>query len=40
MTCNFPHLSQVFTFIYIVEMLVKIVAMDPYNYFKVRLLTI
>lgn len=29
--------SQVFTAIYTVEMVVKIVALDPYGYFKVRI---
>lgn len=31
------HVSQIFIFIYIGEMLLKILAMDPYNYFKVSL---
>lgn len=30
-------LRQVFTVIYAAEMVVKVVAMDPYNYFRVRL---
>lgn len=30
-------LCQVFTVIYTAEMVVKVVAMDPYNYFRVRL---
>lgn len=33
----FSGLSQVFTVIYTVEMVIKIVAMDPYGYFKVRI---
>lgn len=32
----FCDLVQVFTLIFTVEMLVKMVAMDPYNYFQVR----
>lgn len=39
MSVNVSHPSQVFTFIYLGEMLVKIVALDPYEYFRVRLLT-
>lgn len=37
MTFTFSGLSQVFTFIYTAEMVIKLVALDPYGYFKVRM---
>lgn len=35
--CDLCCLPQVFTSIYTVEMVIKMVALDPYGYFKVRL---